>query len=205
MEKNKSDCRNYFVIVPKGDVAFLNYKLNNETFLRLWQYLEEYKRQGYDKIYNGENKPREGKGAGCSAYGVSFIEVGDLMPEEEMAKWQISANIPEKLIGGQKENGRWVSFYKIIFKRKWADTLKQKFTPITLYEPELLYNWIVDNCDQLSATTTARYQKELRGNANGIVIDCTHYPVPHEPIWYDQTYPVSHHGEWFPMDRRFHS
>ena len=61
-----------------GDMAFVKYKVSKENFDRLWEYLQEYKKRGYGKLYNGKNKPRKGEGAGCSSFAYSFLEVGGL-------------------------------------------------------------------------------------------------------------------------------
>jgi hypothetical protein len=163
-----------------GDVTFIKFRLSSEAFLKLWTYLEDYKKYGFDKIYNGENKPREGKGAGCSAFATSFIEIATLLPAGELAKWQVMVNVPEKLIGGPKGNNTRVALYKVMLKRKWADTW-HKYRTAVYYEPGLMYKWISAQADK--PHTLPICNKEIRGNAKGVVIDCTRYALQPDPTW----------------------
>jgi hypothetical protein len=168
---------------PDGDVAYIRFKLNDATFNRLWQYYTEYKQYGFDKIYNGLNKPREGKGAGCSAYGVSFIEVADLLPKEVLDQWQMKVNVPEKLIGGPHREDKWVGLLRVLLKGKWADTTKEAYRELAYYEPSVMYQWIVSSWEQMQIAHIGTVAKENKGKARGIVIDRTTAPVPYEPIW----------------------
>ncbi len=167
----------------KGDITFLKFKINRATFTKLKQYLAEYKERGYDKIYNGENKPREGKGAGCSAFGVSFIELAGLMQKHELSTWQVQVQIPENLVGGPEANNRWVGLHKILLKRKWADTTRQRYRTITYYDPALINNWILSEWDHTGKIEHPHYTRELKGKAKGLVIDAATQTVPDNPIW----------------------
>ena len=168
---------------PAGDIAFVKFKINEAAFLRLWQYQEQYKRLGYDKIYNGANKPREGKGAGCSAYGVSFIEIAGLMNPDELAKWTVKVNVPLKLIGGPEGGYRWVPLIKVVASGKWADTARDCYRRLRYYEPRLMYDWIVAQWNALQEPGQNKYSRELRGKSMGIVIDCREQKVPDDPIF----------------------
>jgi hypothetical protein len=169
-----------------GDVAFIKFKLNEATFVRLWQYLDEYKSRGYDKIYNGNNKPRDGTGSGCSAFGISFIEVGGLLPADTISKWAMKLNMPEKLIGGPGGDGRRVGFFSVLMKRKWADTARQQYRVVTSYDPQLIFRWISDVWGRAGRDVKHKYEIETRGAAKGVVYDRTQWRVPDDPIWTGQ-------------------
>ena len=168
---------------PHGDVGFVRFLLSDEMFARLWQYLTEYKERGYDTTYNGKNRPREGAGAGCSAFAVSFIEVGHLLDSTILSQWQVHVNIQEKLIGGPEKEKK-ISILKMAFTQRWAKKGKHAFRSIIYYEPTYVYNWIKErhletDCKKLCRT-------EVRGNTPGIVIDRRDQPTPREPIWLDK-------------------
>lgn len=167
-----------------GDIAFVTFKINQLVFDRLWQYLQEYKLKGYDKLYNGSNKPREGLGAGCSAFAHSFLEVGglaDVLPSNE---WSVNILVPEKLMGGSKENARHVQFFKVLFASRWSNPEKQTHRPLFLYDPTLFYNWILkkyNNCNRDNFILTSDFKK-----AKGLFIDCTARMPMNEPIWLNE-------------------
>jgi hypothetical protein len=183
MEEGDINTRELSERLKKGDVAFIRFRINDAAFNRLWQYIHEYKERGYDRIYNGANKPREGKGAGCSSFGLSFIEIAGLLPQEETDKWKVSVNIPEKLIGGPERANKWVGLHKIIFKSKWADTTRQPYRKIAYYEPYFMYEWIAAAWVDSNLSTKKRYVKEKKGSAKGLLIDCSECTLPGEEVW----------------------
>lgn len=166
-----------------GDISYIRFKISQEAFNRLWQYQQEYQEFGYDSIYNGLNKPREGSGAGCSAFGVSYIDIAGLMPGEIIRDWQVSVQIPNKLIGGPMGEHKRVGLAKILWNNKWAKPESNDAVPISYYEPIKMFRWINATWDDENKTLPATYGKELRGLTKGIVIDCTAYSIPNEPIW----------------------
>ncbi len=167
-----------------GDIAFVTFKINQLVFDRLWQYLQEYKQKGYDKLYNGSNKPREGLGAGCSAFAHSFLEVGglaDVLPSNE---WAVNILVPQKLMGGNKEHPKHVQFFKVLFASRWGNPEKQTHRKLFLYDPTLFYNWILkkynsNNRDNFILTADFK-------NAKGLFIDCTARMPKNEPIWLNE-------------------
>ena len=168
----------------KGDMAFVTFKINQFVFDRLWEYLQEYKLKGYDKLYNGSNKPREGLGAGCSAFANSFLEVAgleDILPSNE---WAVNVLVPEKLMGGNKENAKHVQFFKLFFASRWSDPKKETYRPLFLYDPTRFYYWIIKKYNNINGNNfilATHYKK-----ARGLLIDCTAIMPKKEPIWLDQ-------------------
>ncbi len=169
--------------LKNGDVAYIRFRVSNEAFNRLWQYLNEYKERGYDRVYNGANKPREGKGAGCSSFGLSFIELAGLLPQVETDKWKVSVNVPEKLIGGPERSNKWIGLHKIILKSKWADTTRQSYRKIAYYEPYFMYKWIAAAWADSNLSIKKKYTKEQRESAKGLLIDCAECTLPGDEIW----------------------
>ncbi|MBK0370116.1 hypothetical protein [Flavobacterium agrisoli] len=172
--------------VKNGDIAFVNYKINQAVFDRLWLYLVDYQYKGYDQFYNGGNRPREGAGCGCSAFAISFLEVAgieDLLPIEE---WKVNVLVPDEFIGGPYCDNKKVPFYKLFFAQKWADesTNTESYESLSLYEPTKIYNWILKK--HYSPVSLPNVFKAVSGNAKGLVVDARTQAFPTEPIWYVQ-------------------
>ncbi|HEY6064036.1 MAG TPA: hypothetical protein VIV35_10535, partial [Chitinophagaceae bacterium] len=164
-----------------GDIAFVTFKINQLVFDRLWQYLHEYKLKGYDKLYNGSNEPRKGLGAGCSAFAHSFWEVGglaDVLPSNE---WEVNVLVPEKLMGGSRENPGHVQFFKVLFASRWGDPKIQTYRPLFLYDPTLFYHWIIKKYNS-SIGDNFIHTSSIK-KAKGLIIDCTAILPVNEPIW----------------------
>ena len=185
LEDKNEDLQEVYLRSQQGDVAFVTYKVNQATFNRMWQYLQEYKQRGYDKIYNGSNKPREGQGAGCSAFAQSFLEVGGLSCILPANEWAVCVFIPERLIGGSKAKTRHVQFFKLLLFNKWAKPGKPNAEELTLYEPTFFYNWILKT--HANTKENPLLHNATRGKAKGLIVDCTHLAPPQEPIWLTTT------------------
>lgn len=164
-----------------GEMAFIHYKVNQVVFDRLWQYLQEYIDKGYGKYYNGKNDPRSGRGAGCSAFAYSFIEIGGLNGLVDESGWQVHIPIQESLIGGPEADDRRVSILKLFLTGKWANIKRRPYRELNLYEPTYIYKQI--NRQWASARDTGSLHRVLYGKAHGLYIDATNMPVPNEPVW----------------------
>lgn len=173
--------------IEEGRIAFITYKINLHVFDRLWTYLEGYKEKSYYKIYNGKNLPRQGKGAGCSAFAMSFVEVGGLMDLFPTKDWFVHVKAPQYLIGGPPGLNREVGLEEIFFRNSWVKNKREGYQNICYYEPSLLYNFIGQMWD--SHTDTPLIKKYNKGKAKGFIIDATDKTCPAEAIWQDQAYP----------------
>lgn len=183
LRENTPNANDLLLRYPKGDVAFIRYQLSHDNFNRLWTYLEEYKNQGFDSMYNGDNKPREGKGAGCSAFGVSFLELAKLLTPEQEQAWQMEVPIQASLLGGPKHEHRFVRWYKIAFTNHWAKSTDSNTYTIRFFEPKLMYAWIQKQHDDLLQAKHGLAQSVNNLKAKGFVIDCTYHSTINEPIW----------------------
>ena len=175
-----------------GRLGFITFKLNRAQYNRLTTFLKEYKERGYDKIYNGLNRPREGLGAGCSAFGIAFLEVGGFHRPMFAKQWVVSVRLPEQLIGGPL-TGRKVSLTKTLMSR-WARE-DEPHRVLSLYDPDLMFKWITrmhqaSRFQQLhpapadgSGDYTDRPKLVKRGKAVGIEYDVSREPLPREPIF----------------------
>ena len=164
-----------------GDMAFITYKVNQDVFNRLWQYFQEYKQNEYYRIYNGRNKPREGLGAGCSAFAISFLEVGGLCHALPPDEWGVHVVVPASLVGGTVNAPRSVPVFHLLFAGHWGKRNDETGWSLSLYEPTLLFRWITSKHEQLPPGATL--QKTWLGRAPGLLIDCSNIQPPEEPIW----------------------
>jgi len=165
-----------------GRIAFISFKLSAENYTRVKTYLSEYRRRGYDRIYNGLNRPREGLGAGCSGFGVSCIEVAGLLHPVWKDVWAQHVLVPMDLIGGPIGGGKKVFIGKAITRGRWANE-KESNRRLDLYDPDLIYKWVHAAWKKESAKPTGNVRLLQRGKALGLEYDCTRVPTPTEPIF----------------------
>ncbi|MEN9340330.1 MAG: hypothetical protein RIQ62_1642 [Bacteroidota bacterium] len=184
LREGKSNRNDIEMRYPAGDIAYIRFALQQATFDTLWQYLQQYKQRGYDTIYNGLNKPREGKGANCSAFAVSFIELGALLSPEYLRSWQIQRHISLALMGRTESDDSRVSFFSLLLRKGWARP-HEATKVLLLYDPSLMFAWIQDQYRDQSVGNHSLFCTENRQQAKGLFLDCTQIPVPKGPTWLD--------------------
>lgn len=157
---------------------FVNYNLNAPTCERLMTYLKEYREKNVGRYYGLANRPLYGEGAGCSAFGASFVEVAGLMDSDLKDAWSNTINIPMKFAGPPlKDEG--VNLLKLMLAGgKWADE-KEPHKKLFFWEPDRMFRWVNSQLAKpgMNMSTTTF------GKARGLVIDKTHYPAPEGPIF----------------------
>lgn len=167
--------------IPSGEIAFLQFRVNQPVFDRLWQYYSEYKENGYYQSYNGLNNPLERTGAGCSAFAFSFLEVAglqDMIPPEIC---RIERPVPLSLMRNEASHWRPVSVIEILLANKWQARNDLHSQLYTTFEPTWLFQWIQQNQPYLP--TTGKLQKTWLMKAPGVLFDCHENPVPVGSFW----------------------
>jgi hypothetical protein len=174
----------------RGSITFIEAKISPENYERLHCYIKEYQARGYHTIYNGFNRPREGQGAGCTAFGLSFFDVAGILPRHWANQWSVSVEVPYRLIGRPISN-KSIPLGKVFFSGAWAKEHEASLT-FKISDPYLIYEWITDQWVQLTEDRgsvskqpllNTAVEALLRGNAKGIKVDFSHIPPPNEPIF----------------------
>ena len=99
--------------IESSKTAFIQFNISDSAYNYLLAYIDSFKIKGYDKLYNGLNDPRAGKGCGCTAFGISLLELINALTPEYKDKWAVQVNVPQRLIGdGQQKK---VSLWRLFF------------------------------------------------------------------------------------------
>ncbi len=156
-----------------------------QTCQRMLQYVNEYEERGYGNIYSGlQADPLKGQGAGCSAFGMSFLRVGGLM-EPFMEKWKSIINVPKRFVGGPL-TGNKVSILKILTHpaAQWSD--KEAHIHLEAWNPERMLKWVSEVHDLITqgqALPGYKVESETVGESKSIIIDLTARPTPSGAFW----------------------
>lgn len=169
-----------------GNMRYLAYNISSQTCRRLARYLTEYRDHKIYSRYGLPNSPRHGEGAGCSAFGVSFLEVAGLLTADQRKAWSMEIAAPERLVGGEM-TGRRVSLIGLLLRSKknssWAKEGEAAFK-VFFYEPDLMFKWINAQIASEEKNPTGQFQIERRGKVSGIRVDATQVATPTEPIFW---------------------
>ena len=160
----------------RGKVAYIKFKINEQAVERLIDFVKYYQQKNETGLapceyYNGALWPRYDKeGSGCSAFGVSLLDVANVLPAEAKEKWIRSVDIPMELIGGEFNNNKKVKFGSIFKEKSWYSGDGKEgvdFVNYSVYDPGLMFNWI-NNTHVINNNV---YESEKENNMKGLVVD----------------------------------
>jgi len=154
--------------------AFIRYRLNRESALRVKEFLENFSKEGKSgftpcNYYGGAFWPRyEKEGAGCSSFALSALEAAGVCIDNP--EWRVEVNIPYSLIGGRYNKQKKVGSYDIESRRKWHSgkgVPNKDFFPFSIYDPTLVHNWII----RMFSHPVGGYYSDMREGFAGLVYD----------------------------------
>lgn len=160
-----------------GRCSFIRYKIPTSSYQHLRVYLDSFLSHGYDKLYNGLNRPLEGKGSGCSAFAFSFLELINAIDSGMIQKCATQVTIPDHLIGGHWTHNR-VSIWSVLFSFRWSPESK-KHTHFMLIEPGFVHDWIHKNYSE-SYSNENKFKPVKIKNSKGLEVDCIQECIPKE-------------------------
>ncbi|TNF00620.1 MAG: hypothetical protein EP326_06240 [Deltaproteobacteria bacterium] len=169
----------------RNRITFIKHLINSQTCLRLKAYLDEYRKMGYGNFYGLPLRPLQREGAGCSAFGVSFLSNAGLMREEFSENWTYDLRVPSDLIGGEfhPDGSNKVNLFKLYFlknsKNRWASA-DEDHKRIFFWDPDTMYRWTLERVRNMD------YPRALivkRGESHGLVIQAEHIPTPDGPLF----------------------
>lgn len=162
----------------EGYSNFVTFKISKNQCERALSYLEDYRKNNYGKFYGLANRPRYGEGAGCSAFGASFVDVLGIMDEDIQKSWSETVRIPLQFAGPPLQE-KGVNLLKIMFNAtSWAKE-GEAYQELTFWDPDRMFNWVKNKVE----TKDASYQIIKNREAMGVVIDRSSIPLPSEPVF----------------------
>ena len=172
-----------------GRSSFLEFLISPETCDRLIRYLEEYRERGYDRIYGHLNSlPLKGESGGCTAFGMSFLELAGLQDAEFEKTWMQHLIVPKRLIGGPS-TGERVPFARLLtdLESRWDSDLSHGGRKIDFWDPEKMVIWTRIALHDLKRGSPRVFPwpafPSRRGRSEGIVFDAHLIPTPQGPIF----------------------
>lgn len=165
-------------------VRSLRLKLSSEQCRRARRYLDDYERLGMGHIYGGlRSDPLVGQGAGCAAYGMSFLAVLGLIRDDYRTHWKRQLNVPTRLISTRSRSadvGAWSFMHGT--NSTWASPQEPQIM-LDFWDPELAYNWIDGVLKGKVPFYDQFYVEHLDGRPLGMVMDVSKHPVPRSEVF----------------------
>ena len=159
--------------------------INPATCQRMLQYEREYVERGYGNMYSGlQADPLKGEGAGCSAFGMSFMRVGGLV-EGYTQEFKQIIDVPKRFVGGPL-TGKKVNILKILSRpaAKWSN--REDHIHLEAWDPEQMLRWVQRTHDLIEGggklegydVTVDRIQ-----NQKNVTVDLTDRATPVGTPW----------------------
>lgn len=176
-------------LIEAGRINYARFILSESNCKRLVTYAREYEKNNIGRYYGLANRPRYGEGAGCSAFGASFMDVAGILDLDILGQWSKTVNVPLELSGPPvREEG--VSLFKVLTSANGWAKASEPSKKIFFFDPDSMYKWTQDRIE--SSALLGDYQVESKGKMKGIVFDRSNRTTPESPIWLQQKDPVYH-------------
>jgi len=164
-------------------VNFIQYKINAAACTRIAKYYQEFKDYNLNRYYGLYSRPLYGEGAGCSAFGASFIELIGLMNEDMKKSWSYTLHLPYNLIGKPFTDNK-VYVWELLKNKQWGIAGSDAMT-FFFWEPDKMYHWVNKTLQNVTQQKNqdSKYQSKKIFNTQGLFVDASAITVPNEPIW----------------------
>mgnify|MGYP003640429467 CR=1 FL=1 len=168
-------------------VHSMTYLISDQACDLMFEHYENFVRNGGPNNYGFPVDTLAGEGAGCSAFGVSFLQAAKLADPEQLKSWSGSVWVPEKFIGpysdrlyteaGQEpyandQGGENVKLIPMVLKPKkteWAKPNEPGAKFLHFYDPDTMHSWIEQQAKEWN--NSADYQMRKFNKSIDLVFD----------------------------------
>ncbi len=160
-----------------GAMSFLRFQVSAEVCRGLLDYAEAFKRAGVYKKYGLAARPLFKEGAGCSAYGLSYMQLANLVEPRFTAAWSFDVRVPKwlagttrtPLVGGVMNPSAKVPVARLTsLSQPWATAIEDGYN-LFGWDPTLMHNWILKRSE--AARVDGSEKVDTLGKAQGLVLD----------------------------------
>lgn len=159
-----------------GAMSFVRFQVSEAVCRGLLGYAKAYKAEGVQKNYGLAVRPLYKEGAGCSAYGMSYLQLANLVEPRFAAAWSFQVRVPKwlagtrtPLVGGRLNPGAKVPVTRLTaLSQPWASPTEEGYD-LFGWDPTLMHNWIVKRVSEAKADGSE--PTEALGKAVGLVLD----------------------------------
>jgi hypothetical protein len=180
----------------KNELASITYYINETAAKRLIEFYRNFTSRSENGItasdyYGGAFWPRfENEGSGCSAFGISMLDLVGIK-EKETENWKKTVNIPMELIGGEVNNNQKIKSRKIKRTKQWDEGKgieNVDFIHFSIYDPSLIYQWINEQRNMPENLRAPGYLPSEDSTIPGLTADRRQVEInPEEPIFLQRT------------------
>jgi hypothetical protein len=182
------------------DLNFIEFLISDRACQRASEYFQAFKDSKTWLNYGMTNNPRMCEGAGCTAYGKSFLEIIGFNDQNLLSEWRGEVNLPYSIIGPHstklytdsheeapelKNDLNLVKISKLVnpFSKRitWANPM-EKSIKIRYYSPDYMFKWIKR---QFRKKQYNARKFKAKSRSKVVTIDLRNLVTPDEPFFTD--------------------
>ncbi len=159
----------------RGRIAFVKFLINEHSLKRILKFVDYFNTKNESgfapcDLYNGALYPAyENEGSACSAFGMSLLDVANILPEESK-DWQVDVNIPIELVGGEFNNNKKVKISEIMKVDSWyeGDGVEDvDYVKYNVYVPDYILDWVKNK----RSSNDPKYKAVEENGIPGVLVD----------------------------------
>lgn len=156
-------------------LAYIKFRVSDQSILRVLEFMEQYQKKTINgfapgDLYNGATWPRyRNEGSGCSAFGMSVLDVANLLPDESCS-WRVNVKVPMDLIGGEINKNKRVKLSTILKAKSWYEGAGQvdvDYAEYNVFDPSIIFNWIKN----MRTQKDYEFRADEENGVPGLVVD----------------------------------
>lgn len=170
-----------------GRVHSMTYLISDDACDLMFAHYQNFIRNGGPHNYGFPVDTLAGEGAGCSAFGVSFLQAAKIDDSKQLDAWSGSVWVPKQFIGPysdrlytqageepyiNEQGGDDVKLIPMVLKPKktqWAKPNEPGAKYLKFFDPDTMHSW-VETMDK-DWNNQADYQKRTFGKSIDLVFD----------------------------------
>lgn len=169
------------VYTKREKLAFIKYKISLKAAQRILDFLQHYSTKTNNNFapcdfYGGAFWPRyHNEGAGCSAFGITLLELANVLPPEAN-EWKIDVNIPMSIIGGEINQYKKIRNRTIKKTNSWYTgngKANIDYIRYFVYEPSIMFDWILNKRKSVDSI----YKPITENGAPGLIVDASNQKI----------------------------
>lgn len=127
-------------------IASYEIPIDHSQYKSCKKHLQRFCTEGLYRDYGLTLSPFKDKGASCTSFAVSFLNIANLLKTEHKKEWKRKVLLPTHTL---KSNGKKIGILRLLFilLKKNDNSL---YTPIEFWDPDLMYHWIKQNAKKTS-------------------------------------------------------
>jgi len=175
VESEKSIKKGLKLYSKRNKVAYIKFKVSEQSIRRVLEFVDKFQKKTINgfaasDIYNGATWPRySNEGSGCSAFGMSVLDVANLLPAES-STWRIHVKVPMDLIGGEFNNNKKINLSKIHKAKSWYEgtgLVDVDYVDYNVFDPSVIFDWIKNKKTQ----NDPDFQADEEDGISGLIVN----------------------------------